>query len=110
MDNSYINLLVEMTFEEVEQADKFSKVVRKNLDKSIMKILKIKRTKNVFKMICKIETEEDWKKVSLKDLENLKPDAIKFENLSEKDREKAVEACEGLEDVSMKIDMRLDLT
>jgi len=107
--DSNINMLVEMTFEEVKQADTFSRIIRKYLDKGVMKVLKIKRTKNVFKMICKIETEEDWKDISLKDLENLKPDAIKLEDLSKKDREKVIEACEGLENISMKLNMFIDL-
>ena len=66
MGDSHVNMLVEMTFEEVKQADTFSKVIRKNIDKVVTKVLKMKTSKNIFKMICEINTEKDWEDISMK--------------------------------------------
>ena len=66
MGDSHVNMLVEMTFEEIKQADTFSKVIRKNINKVVTKVLKMKRSKNIFKMICEINTEKDWEDISMK--------------------------------------------
>lgn len=106
MDN-VLRVNVKFSFETVEQADACKKILKKYLSKEGT-IFNFKRSKTDMFMTVDIENE-DWDKVSAKDLEMLNPDFLKFENLTKRDQDKMGKACEGLKRISLNIDMDIDI-
>jgi hypothetical protein len=107
MDNNILKVNVKFSFETIEQADACRKILKKYIDKET-KIFNFKRSKTDMFMTVDIENE-DWNNISMKDLESLKPDFLKFENLTKRDQDKMGEACSGLKKISLSVNMDIEL-